>query len=151
MFTIKRITAAVDLSDHSLLVLEYAGRIAEGSSAEVTVVNVINNKFVHAVEKVFNDQHPGQFSQNKFINDETRRRTQNLKDLIRKYIPKGVPARVVIRNGVPFEEIIRVAVDDKADLLVIAPKGRSNLPDYIFGTTTEKIFRHSTVPVLRVG
>jgi nucleotide-binding universal stress UspA family protein len=58
---------------------------------------------------------------------------------------------VVIKNGTPSEEIIGVAEDNQADLLVIASKGRSNLPDFLFGTTTEKIFRHSTVPVLRVG
>lgn len=151
MFGIERITAAVDLSDYSLSVIAYAARIAEKCAAEVTVVNVINRKFVDAVEKVYNDQHPDQFSQKKFISDETHRRTQNLQELIRKYIPKEVPARVVIRSGIPFEEIIGAAAEDKADLLVIAPKGRSNLPDYLFGTTTEKIFRHAPMPVLRVG
>ncbi len=148
---IKRITAAVDLSDYSLSVIAYAAEIAEKCAAEITLVNVINRKFVDAVEKVYNDQHPDQFSQKKFINDETHRRTQNLQELISQYIPKEVPAKALVRSGIPFEEIIATAVDDKADLLVVAPKGRSNLPDYLFGTTTEKIFRHAPMSVLRVS
>ena len=151
MFGIERITAAVDLSDYSLSVIAYAAEIAEKCAAEITVVNVISRKFVDVVEKVYNDQHPDQFSQKKFINDETHRRTQNLQELISQYIPKEVPARAIVRSGTPFEEIIGTAVDDKADLLVVAPKGRSNLPDYLFGTTTEKIFRHAPMSVLRVS
>ncbi len=87
----------------------------------------------------------------KFINDETRKRTVNLGDLINDLVSKQVPTRTIIRRGIPFEEIIKVVHDENADLLVISSKGRTNFENYMFGTTAEKLFRHCPVSILSLN
>jgi nucleotide-binding universal stress UspA family protein len=61
-----------------------------------------------------------------------------------------VRARVIFRVGLPYEEILKTIVDEKASMIVMGTKGRSNLTGTLFGTTAEKVFRRATCPVLSV-
>jgi nucleotide-binding universal stress UspA family protein len=58
---------------------------------------------------------------------------------------------MIIKDGVPFEEILKVVDNEEAGLLVMNSRGRTNLADYLFGTTAEKTFRHCPVPVLTIN
>ncbi len=55
-----------------------------------------------------------------------------------------------IEVGIPWEYIIQTAENQKADLIVMANKGRGNLSRVLFGSTAEKVFRHSPIPVVSV-
>jgi len=59
-------------------------------------------------------------------------------------------AKVLIKVGVPFEQIIWVVKEEHVDLLTMGPKGRGNLASVFFGTTAEKVFRHCPVSLLSV-
>ena len=148
--TIIRIVIAVDFSNYSAETLEFGAAIAEKTLSEIIVLNVISRHLVMSMEKVFNEQHPGQFSLKKFLNDETGRRTRRMHKMIDDIVPEGVPARVIVRWGIPFEEIIRVSDNEKADLLVMAPHGEGDRPKLRMGTTMEKCFRHSRTSLLRM-
>ena len=151
MSSIDRIVVAVDFSVYSPQVLKYASGLAESTGAELIAVNVINNRQVESIKKAFNNEHPDTFSAEKFISDEKAKRSLNLADLIQECVVPGVAARTVIRNGVPFEEILHVVNMEKANLLVMNSKGRTNLAEYLFGTTAEKAFRHCCAPVLSLN
>jgi nucleotide-binding universal stress UspA family protein len=151
MNDIKRIIVAIDFSVYSVKILEYAAEIAWRTSSEIIAVSVINKRYIKSVEKIYNREHPGAFSQTKYISDEKSRRAKRLEKLVQEYVPQKVPTRIHIRNGIPFEEIIKVAEETDADLIIIAPQGKTNLPEYLFGSTSEKIFRHSPVTVLSLN
>lgn len=53
-------------------------------------------------------------------------------------------------SGVPFEKIIAVAEQERADLIVVGTHGRGGLDHLLFGSNAEKIVRKSSVPVLTV-
>ena len=148
---IKKIVAAVDFSDYSADILRYTEDIASRCSAKVIAVNVINNRQVEAFRKIFNEQHPNVFSEEKYIRDETSKRTRKLDEMIDAWGDTVVKSSCVIRKGVPFEEIIKVVDNEEADLLVINSRGRSNMKEYLFGTTAEKAFRHCQVSVLSLN
>ena len=151
MKIVKRIVAAIDFSVYSPQILEYATGIAERISAEIVAVNVINKRLFEAVEKEFENDHLATFSLEEFINEEKRKRRLNLDDLIGQWVSKQVSTRAIIRSGVPFEEILKVVDDEKADLIVMNSRGRTNFQDYMYGTTSEKTFRHSPVSVLSLN
>lgn len=148
---VKRIIAAIDFSIYSPRVLEYAAELAASTSAELIAVNVINQKLVESIKKVFDEEHPDTFSATRFLNDETAKRTLNLADLMNIWVAEDVRTRTIIRHGVPFEEILRAVASEEADLLVMNSKGRTNLAEYLFGTTAEKAFRHCPVPVVSLN
>lgn len=151
MEILKRIVVAIDFSVYSPQILEYAAELAERTSAEIIAVNIINKKLFENVEKEFDDDYLYKFSLEKFIDDETERRIENLDALISQWVPKQVPTRRIIRGGVPFEEILKIVDEEGADLLIINSKGRTNFQDYMYGTTSEKIFGHSPVSVLSLN
>lgn len=148
---IRKILVAVDFSVYSEDVLRYASELAKSTAAELVAVNVINKRLIESMERAFNEENPDSFSRDKFLHDETSKRTLNLADLMNKTVLGEVATRTVIGHGVPFEEILKVVDEEQADLLVINSKGRTNLTEYLFGTTAEKVFRHSSAPVLSLN
>jgi nucleotide-binding universal stress UspA family protein len=151
MKTIKRIVVGIDFSVYSAQLLEYAAGIAGRNSAEIIAVNIINKRLFESVQKEFEDDHLYMFSLDKFIHDETRRRKEKLDALISHWVEKQIPARTIIRGGVPYEEILKIAEEVDADLLIINSRGRTNFQDYMYGTTSEKIFGHSSVSILSLN
>lgn len=61
----------------------------------------------------------------------------------------GVDARVV--EGRPKVEILRMAKELPADLLVMGTHGRSGFDRLVLGSVTEKVLRHAPCPVLTVS
>ncbi len=151
MGNIRKIIVGIDFSIYSARIMEYAGGLAERNQAELIAVSVINKRQIDYIKEVCKHQDPGTITLEKFINDESRRRTVNIEDLVRQWVPKSVATRAVIRNGVPFEELLQAVSDEDGDLVVISSKGRTNFKDYMFGTTSEKIFRHCPVSLLSLN
>ncbi len=151
MKNIQRIVVGIDFSDYSPQILEYASWVAENNSAEILAVNVINQQRIEEVGAAINDEHFSGEIIAKFIDDETQKRLLQIAELMQQWVSKEVSTKAIVRNGVPFEQILQVVDDEKGDLLVISSRGRTNFQDYMFGTTAEKIFRHSPVSVLSLN
>ena len=55
-----------------------------------------------------------------------------------------------LREGQPFVEIVTVARDEDADLIVMGTHGRTGLAHMLIGSTAEKVVRMAPCPVLTV-
>jgi len=53
-------------------------------------------------------------------------------------------------TGVPYQEIVQFAEDEKIDLIVIGTHGRTGLDRVFFGSTAERVVRMAPCPVLSV-
>lgn len=53
-------------------------------------------------------------------------------------------------DGVPDEEIVRLARQLKADLIVMGTHGRTGLAHMLLGSVAERVVRLAPVPVLTV-
>ncbi|WP_101294200.1 universal stress protein [Halegenticoccus soli] len=62
----------------------------------------------------------------------------------------AVPVETAIVHGSPERTILRYADDNDIDLIVMGTHGRRGLERYLLGSTTERIVRSATVPVLTV-
>ena len=56
----------------------------------------------------------------------------------------------MIAHGEPAAEIVRVAEERGAGLIVISSHGRTGLGRILFGSTAESVVRHARCPVLVV-
>lgn len=52
--------------------------------------------------------------------------------------------------GIPYDEIIKRALEFNADLIVMGTHGRTGLDHVLFGSTAEKVVRKSPVPVMTI-
>ena len=62
----------------------------------------------------------------------------------------GLEVEDLMAHGEPAAEIVRVAEERGAGLIVISSHGRTGLGRIIFGSTAESVVRHARCPVLVV-
>jgi len=63
---------------------------------------------------------------------------------------QGLPVEVRLRQGVPAEELLRAAVDEKADLIVLGSRGLSQVKAFLLGSVSDKVSHHAKCPTLIV-
>lgn len=150
MKTLNKIMVAVDFSDYSLPLVEYAANLAKDVGAQLLLVNVLNQRDITMWKKISYEV-PG-FSVEKQIEEHTRDRKDRLVNLSEKAgcTKLDVKAEHCVRQGVPYEELINEIEENKPDLMVMATKGRSNLVDTIIGSCAQKMFRRSPIPLLSI-
>ena len=62
----------------------------------------------------------------------------------------GLPAKVIVRQGKPADMIVKVALEEKCDLILMTTRGGSKVKRWTIGGVTEKVMRMSPIPVLPV-
>ncbi len=150
MQKINKVLVCVDLSDYSLESIEFALTIAPGETTDIILFNVIDSKDVNIVKDA------SQHFLEKIDPDTYIKRTQdNRQHIIDKMIEEHFSQvkkqiHILFSVGTPYKAILETITTEKVDLVVIASKGRSNLIGTLHGSTAEKVFRHSPVPVLSV-
>jgi len=75
---------------------------------------------------------------------------EHLADLASRLEKDGVVVTTQVAVGRAVDEILRVAADEKADLIAMGTHGRTGLRHLVTGSVTEKVVRTSPVPVLTV-
>jgi nucleotide-binding universal stress UspA family protein len=63
---------------------------------------------------------------------------------------EGCHARAVLRTGVPYQEIVALATDERADLIVIGTHGRGGINRVLLGSVADRVVRLAPCPVLTV-
>ena len=64
--------------------------------------------------------------------------------------PDGPAPAVLLRFGKPYVELLDVAREQRADLILLGVRGRSSLDLGFFGSTANHVVRTATCPVLTV-
>lgn len=74
----------------------------------------------------------------------------SLQDLVAKARGEGLDARFALRTGVPHDEIVTLAHDERADLIVIGTHGRGGMSRMLLGSVADRVVRLAPCPVLTV-
>ena len=74
---------------------------------------------------------------------------RKLHEVMQQHMPEDLKPRAIVRVGEAAAEILRVADEESADLIIIASRGLTGRPD-TFGSVTEKVTRLANCPVLVV-
>lgn len=140
MLNIAAIVCAVDFSDHSKVALARAGAWAWQFKARLIVVTVVEPLLANAAATTYDMD---------LVRDEV---LPELRALVERASGLGgaeisAPEPMVV-VGEPAAEIVALAEREQADLIVIATHGLSGYRKMLVGSTTEKVLRQTTVPVL---
>jgi nucleotide-binding universal stress UspA family protein len=146
MDNIKKIMVAVGFTEYSDELLEYAAGIADSIGAEMIVVNIINSRDVEAVGTIAAMGY--EVDSEHYVSGVKEERRQTLTKMLKKIAFPAERIRSVFKVGHPVEELLKIAVNENVDLIVMGIKGRSDLEHVLVGSVAEKIFRRSPIPIL---
>lgn len=138
----KTIIVPVDFSEYSEYALNAAAILAKKYDADIIAVHMLELSTVHAYgeETKSNELAKGVF----YI----KRAEQQFETFLDKDYLGGVNVTPIIRHFKVFNELGEVAEDNNADLIVMGSKGSSGISEFFIGSNTEKVVRHSEIPVL---
>jgi nucleotide-binding universal stress UspA family protein len=144
MLPIKKIVCPTDFSDPADEGLKVAREFAEHFSAELILVHIIlPGPIVPGVAE------PG-FHIPAVLKSMQENAEKKLADLKQQKLLKDIPVRTMVISGKPSYEIVNLAEEENADLIVIATHGESGWQKFLFGSVTEKVIRMAACPVLTV-
>ena len=139
---IRHILVPHDFSETAESALQYALDLAQKVGATVTVMHAYEMPTYGFPETpVMTAEMTGQIE---------RASRQALSGVASRASRPGVDLRTVLRQGVAWSEIVAVAKETNADLLVMGTHGRRGLARMLLGSVAEKVVRASPCPVLTV-
>lgn len=144
MLPVRKILAPTDFSRISLETLGIAAELAQHFGAELEVLHVIPPVPALPSDPHYNFEVPAY--QEALKADAERR----LLEMLHGRFGSELKACPRVSHGDPSREIVRVAVEDGADLIVIATHGLTGWQHLVFGSVAEKVVRMAGCPVLTV-
>ena len=140
---LKNILCAVDFSDCSMHALTYALSIAEESDANLTVMHVLEVPPDLPAEGA-----GGPFDFREYVESSQQVRMARLNKAIPDEARAYCKVDTLVTTGKAYREILRVAEERKAGLLVVGIHGRGAIDRLLFGSTTQQLVRLAACPVL---
>jgi nucleotide-binding universal stress UspA family protein len=84
------------------------------------------------------------------FNQAYREKTEHrLEEVVKQQVPSDIQVQYIIRDGRVYREILAVAEEIKADLIVLASHNPA-LKDYLLGANSARVVRHADCSVLVV-
>jgi nucleotide-binding universal stress UspA family protein len=142
----KHVLCAVDFSESSLAAVRYAGSLAEESGATLTLLHVLEWPWEEPPPPALEELPPEQAAA---LGEFRRYSEATARAQLESLVPaRGSAVAVRVENGKPYVQVLRVANEGRADLVVIGVRGRHSLDMTLFGSTANHVVRLATCPVL---
>jgi nucleotide-binding universal stress UspA family protein len=147
----ERILIATDGSKFSEKAAEVGIELAKLSGGEVIIVYVTDiGKYIPSTGLIspFGGVSPDAIDiVVESIRDAGEKATLHVSDLARA---SGVTSKRLIVEGDPPSKIMRIAIEEKIDVIVMGSIGKTGLEKFLMGSVAEKVVRNSKLPVLIV-
>jgi len=148
-FPFTRVLCAIDFSEWSSAALELASSLAQESGAALELLHVLEWPWDEPPPPVFTELPPAQAAAlmefRRYLETSATNRLESL-------VPDGIRDRcsvtLQVTHGKPYVQLLRVAADTGADLIVLGVHGRNPIDLAVFGSTTNQVVRRATCPVL---
>lgn len=135
------IVVATDFSPSSVAALHVAARLAQTLKARVTILHVFEYVVRHAY-KVPVDWMVGEIRKDA---------VKKLGEIERTLQKSGIDTAIMIRDGLPTEEIPSFLRAFSKPLLIVGTHAVSGVDRYLLGSTAEEVLRKVSCPVVTVG
>jgi len=119
-----KIVFAYDFSEYSRKVLDAVKSVAFNAGKNVLVVNVSETGM------------------------EDGERDAMLQEAINELRTEGIDARAISRVGTPYKEILNVAKEENASVIMLGSRGRGFIQGALLGSTADSVVRNSDIPVI---
>jgi len=149
MINLKKILVPTDFSSGSKVAYDYAKEFAERFNAQIDFIHVVPSmkylsESINTLGLPFDmdrDIYPHLVEKAKQMTDED----------IKQFIPSQYRGKsIVVVDRKPSEDIITMVNNNGYDMIIMGARGAHDDGLLKWGTITEKVIRHSNVPVLSV-
>ncbi len=138
MLRVRTVLHPIDFSDNPSTAFDVACALARDYGAELVLVHVVEPAFVSTADGMPQPIPSG-------LEDGAMNRLREVRPA-----EPAITVREVVATGYPVEEILRTAVEMKADLIVMGTHGRSGLARAVMGSVAEGVLREAACPVVTV-
>ena len=138
----QKIVLATDGSEYSANVVKYAIELAKISEAKIYAIYVVDTGVFTSIpmDVAWTNMY-------ELLKQEGNVATNQVES-------EGMAANIEVESitveGHPAEEIIKLAEDKSADIIVMGTLGKSGLDRFLLGSVAEKVSRTSKIPVMIV-
>jgi universal stress protein A len=137
---LKSILAPLDFSEASLKSLKYAVPFAKQFGAKITLAHIVKPP-LYSSEGLYAES---------FGPEHLASIKEAVLGIRNTEIPADLPVEIIVRYGHAFEDILAVAREIRADLIIATTHGYTGLKHMVMGSTAENIVRRAPCPVLVV-
>jgi nucleotide-binding universal stress UspA family protein len=130
---LSKILFCTDFSEHSERALQYALSLAMEYNAELMLLHVLEA-----------------LPPTREFQTENSNALKRLEQAIPEEAKNWCKVNPMIRRGRAYTEIVKLATETSADLVVMGVRGRNDLDLALFGSTTQRVIQLGSCPVLAV-
>ena len=145
MMKAKSILVPTDFSKYSNKALEMAVDIAKHNKAKIQLLHVVD-----VVQQCAADYCLPSADVASLKGQIKKTSDANLKKMMDKFKKDGVLILGSVKEGAPYEEILKEQKAKKADLIVISSHGRTGLKKYLIGSVADKVVKAAPCNVVLV-
>ena len=145
MLPLKKILWPTDFSQPADEGLKIALELANQFSAELLLVHV-----VAPLPAMQGAAAPTGFHIPSVLKELQESANNSLEEIRQAKIPAEIRTRTCVVTGRPAHEIVRLAAQEKADIIVIPTQGESGWQRFVFGSVAERVVRLADCPVLTI-
>ncbi|HEU5255106.1 MAG TPA: universal stress protein [Vicinamibacterales bacterium] len=138
-----RILCGIDFSECSLAALRHAISLAADAGARVDVLSVVQLIPVYETMSGVPLYYPG------LLGDLKADIWKRLNSVVAEAAPE-MPVERIVTVGSPHREIVRVATERNAELVVLGAYSHGPIDHMFFGSTTNRVVHQARCPVLTV-
>ena len=138
----KKILVPVDFSECSEYALEVAFNLAKKYDAEIIALHMLG-----IPDTVLTSSNSKEMLEGMYYLKLAEKR---FKEFLDKDYLEGITITDSVYSYKNFNELNTVALENKADLIIMGSHGSSGLSEVFVGSNTEKVVRNSDIPVLVV-
>jgi nucleotide-binding universal stress UspA family protein len=141
----RHIVCPVDFSDESMRALEYALSLAQETAARLVLL--------HVLEGFLDEPDAGELRELKvfeYYEQLEQRAAQRLAAAVPDEARVWAHPDERVVKGKAYRQILRLAAEEGADLIVMGVRGRGALNQLLFGSTTHHVIREASCPVLTI-
>lgn len=139
------ILAPIDFSECSDRAYQYAQTLARALEGTIHLI--------HVVELIENTQQWGYVYTEIGTIGETIKKdvSERLQQRVNELSALGISASYAVLHGASYIRIVEYALKHHSDLIVMGTHGKKGLERLILGSTTERVIRTASCPVLAVN
>jgi len=147
-----KILYPTDFSDSARAALAYVKKLREAGATHVVLLHVYDSRMIDLrweIDAEYGKESVMQAKEDvvKKLLDASYRRLQELEAELKE---AGFETELIVVERIPYQEITKTASDKDVSLIVMGSHGEHGVIERIIGSTTERVLRETSVPVLVV-